>query len=106
MHLLTTCGDLCLWDRLQFTFDFEPLLVTGKYFEFTSYFQQAECLLAYQDDCDTYNVLLNYWQILGSGNEVGIATRNGMDVPEIQSRGRRYFLHPSRQALRPFQLPI
>jgi hypothetical protein len=51
-----TCGGLCLLHSLQFTFDFEPLLVTGKYFEFTSYFQQAECLLAYQEDCDIYVV--------------------------------------------------
>lgn len=56
MHLLMTCGGLCLLHSLQFTFDFEPLLVTGKYFEFTSYFQQAECLLAYQEDCDIYVV--------------------------------------------------
>ena len=37
---------------------------------------------------------------------VGIATPYGLDGPEIESRRRRFFVHPSRTALRPTQPPI
>ena len=39
------------------------------------------------------------------GVSVGIATRYGLDGPEIESRWRRDFSHPSRQALGPNQPP-
>jgi hypothetical protein len=37
---------------------------------------------------------------------VGIATRNGLDVPGIQSRWQARLSHPSRPALGPTQPPI
>jgi hypothetical protein len=44
--------------------------------------------------------------IVGRDSSVGIATRYGLDGPEIESRWGRDFQHPSRPALGPTQPPI
>ena len=44
--------------------------------------------------------------VLGRGSSVGIATRFGLEGPEIESRWRRDFLHPSRPALGHIQPPV
>jgi hypothetical protein len=43
---------------------------------------------------------------MGRDSSVGIATRNGLEGPEIESRWGRDFPHPSRPALGPTQPPI
>jgi hypothetical protein len=43
---------------------------------------------------------------LGRDSSVGIGTRYGLDVPGIEFRWERYFLHPSRPALGPTQPPV
>jgi hypothetical protein len=42
----------------------------------------------------------------GPGSSVGIVTGYGLDGPGIESRWGRDFLHMSRLALRPTQLPV
>jgi hypothetical protein len=42
----------------------------------------------------------------GRDNSIGIATRYGLDGPEIESRWRRDFSHPSRTSLGPTKPPI
>ena len=44
--------------------------------------------------------------LVGRGSAVGIATRYGLDGPEIESRWVRVFPHPSRPVLGPTQPPI
>jgi hypothetical protein len=44
--------------------------------------------------------------VMGWDSVVGIATRYGLDGPEIESRWGRDFSHPSRPALGPTQPPI
>jgi hypothetical protein len=44
--------------------------------------------------------------MVGRDSVVGIATRYGMDGPEIKSRWGRDFPHPSRSALGPTQPPV
>jgi hypothetical protein len=44
--------------------------------------------------------------VVGRDSSVGIATRYGLDGPEIESRWRQDFPHPSRPALGPIQPPI
>jgi hypothetical protein len=39
--------------------------------------------------------------IVGRGSSVGIATRDGLDGPGLESRWGRDFPHPSRSALGP-----
>jgi hypothetical protein len=46
------------------------------------------------------------WFTVDRDSSVGIATRYGMDGPGIESRWQRDFLHLSRPALGPTQLPI
>ena len=43
---------------------------------------------------------------MGRDSSVGIATRNGLEGPGIESRWGRKFPHPSRLALRPIQPPV
>ena len=43
---------------------------------------------------------------VGRGSSVGIATRYGLDGPEIESRWGQHFPHPSRPALGHTQPPI
>ena len=45
-------------------------------------------------------------QSMGRDSSVGIATRYGLDGPEIESWWRWNFLHLSRPALGPTQLPV
>jgi hypothetical protein len=45
-------------------------------------------------------------QTVGRDSSVGIATRYGLDCPEIESRWGRDFSHPSRPALGPTQPSI
>jgi len=48
-----------------------------------------------------------YGQRAGQDSVVGIATRYGLDGPEIETWwGGRDFLHPSKPALEPIQPPI
>jgi hypothetical protein len=57
--------------------------------------------------CYTYIVYIHYVRISVSRDSVvGIATRYGLDGPDIDSRWRRNFPHPSRPALTPAQTPI
>jgi len=49
---------------------------------------------------------LMLWTGVGRGSSVGVATRYGLEGPEIESRWRRDFLHLSRPALGPTQPPI
>jgi len=42
---------------------------------------------------------------MGRGSAVGIATRYGLEGPEIESQCWRHFLHLSRLALGPSQHP-
>jgi hypothetical protein len=42
----------------------------------------------------------------GPGSSVGIATDYGLDVPEIEFRWGRGFLHKSRPALGPTHPPV
>ena len=49
---------------------------------------------------------LLFWYSLGQGSSVGIATCYGLDGPGIESRWGRDFLHPSRSAHGPTQLPM
>ena len=46
---------------------------------------------------------LLYLRFVGRDSSVGIATRYGLDGPEIESRWGQDFLHPSRPALGPTQ---
>jgi hypothetical protein len=43
---------------------------------------------------------------MGQDSVVGIATRYGLDSLGIESQWGRNFLHLSRQALGPIQLPV
>jgi hypothetical protein len=43
---------------------------------------------------------------VGRDSVVGIATRNGLDGPGIETRRERDFSHPSRPALKPTQPPV
>jgi hypothetical protein len=43
---------------------------------------------------------------VGRDSSVGVAARYGLDVPVIESRWRRYFLHFYRPSLGPTQAPI
>ena len=47
-----------------------------------------------------------YALLNGPGSSVGIATGYGLDVPGIEFRCGRYFLHLSRPALGPTQPPV
>ena len=55
---------------------------------------------------NTYKYSYKVCYVVGRDSSVGIATRYGLDGPGIESRWRRDFLHPSRQALGPTQSPI
>jgi hypothetical protein len=50
--------------------------------------------------------LPGYTVFVGRDSVVGIATRYGLDGPEIEARWRRDFPHPPRPALRPTQPPV
>jgi hypothetical protein len=51
-------------------------------------------------------VITNYYNQLGPGCSVGIATGYGLDGPGIESQGRRDFWHLPRSVLGPTQLPV
>ena len=52
------------------------------------------------------NTFLYGLGIVGHESSVGIATRYGLDGPQIESRWERDFPHPSRPVLGPTQPPI
>ena len=58
---------------------------------------------AYTDVCKTHYTVPVY---MGRDSSVGIATRYGLDGPEIESRWGRGFPHPSRPTLGPTQRPV
>jgi hypothetical protein len=62
--------------------------------------------LCHQDSYTTDTSLqdIHNWKV-GRDSVVGIATRYGLDVPEIESPWGRKILHPSRPALGPIQPP-
>jgi hypothetical protein len=47
--------------------------------------------------------MLTQWVIMGRDSSFGIATRYGVDVPDIECRWGLDFPHPSRPALGPTQ---
>jgi hypothetical protein len=56
--------------------------------------------------CFELGIRASYWNHVGPGSVVGIATAYGLDGPGIVPRWGRDFPRPSRPALRPTQPPV
>ena len=92
--------------RLIFRCLTQPLLGADKYFDFTSYFQRAECLLSYQEDFDIYSVLINDWQIVDRGSVVCIATTLRNRQSRVPVPGKARFSAPVQTDPEPSQMLV